>query len=158
MLAILRSLAVVVLLAAPATAAAQEARSGSSPEERSPISYLLTQRQKLGLTAEQEKRLEEIHMRLAEKNREIFEKVRELRSSERPARPRDMSQADREALRRRMEEVRPLREQIRTNQEAALKEALEALGSEQRNLARDLLEERRNAMRGSRPGRPTGMP
>jgi hypothetical protein len=132
---------------------------------RNPAAAVLAQREALGLSADQVRRLEAVQARVEAANAPRLERLRAVQG-ERQAMDRDrirqMSADERQQLRQqmreRMDQVRPVMEELRKTNHAAGDEVRAILTDEQHTQFRDLRrsERRDGAMRGQRGGQNRG--
>lgn len=126
----------------PATAAAQDApqqRQGRGMMQGT-IEWLLTEKAKFNATAEQVTKIEALAKKFESetaKHREEMQKMREEMQGG----------GDRQAM---MQKMRPIRDEMMKKDEAAVEEALKLLSDEQKATVKQMIEARREEMRGRR--------
>lgn len=126
----------------PATAAAQDApqqRQGRGMMQ-STIEWLLTEKAKFNATAEQVTKLEALAKKFEDETAKHREEMQKMRAEMQGG-------GDRQAM---MQKMRPVREEMMKKDEAAVDEALKLLSDEQKATVKQMIEARREEMRGRR--------
>jgi hypothetical protein len=129
-------------------------RSGPPPERQgpppdragpSPLEWLLTERERVGLTPAQVERLQEVHRALARRNDPLLDRMVMLRAEwqrERLAMQRAGLRDETPRLRQIRSRVEPVFEQIQRNNQAAMQRVNQLLTPPQRQRLRTMLQQR----------------
>jgi hypothetical protein len=131
----------LVLLAA--TSVSLEAQDGRNDRDAGPIQELLEIRSRIGLTADQVTRLNEIDAAMQQQNEAPVAQLVQVRRSIRAlGRRRDFTPEQRAQYEALIDQARPLMKQIRANNHAAMRQVGEVLTQDQRSVLADILRDR----------------
>ena len=133
-------IALVLLLG---TGASLEAQRDGDDRDAGPIQELLEIRSRIGLTADQVARLNEIDAAMHRQNEAPVAQLVQVRRSIRAlGRRRDFTPEQRAQYEAYIDQARPLMKQIRANNHAAMRQVGEVLTADQRGVLADILRDR----------------